>query len=135
MDKTLLRGSEISYNDDTYIVRTPSGEVYKIPSGRFEKMLAKFDRQKKDKKVACWLCVLLGFLGVHRFYVGDCLKGFLLFGTFGGMLFGWLIDYLFIQVRIDEFNRDLSTELLAQVIEDTRKDKKQEESLGLAEAR
>ena len=132
MDKTLLKDSEISHNEDTYTVRTPAGEVYKIPSGRFEKMLAVFDRQKKDKKVARWLCVLLGFLGVHRYYVGDYLKGFLLLGTCGGMLVGWLLDYFFIQARIDEFNHDLSMELLAQVIEDTRKDKKQEETLAEA---
>ncbi len=85
-------------------------------------MSDEYDRQKKSKKVAGWLCVFLGFLGVHRYYVGDYLKGILLLGTFGGMLIGWLLDFFFIQTRIDEFNRDLMLDLLAQAIEGTRKD-------------
>lgn len=122
MDKNLFKDSDISYNGDIYTVKTPEGKTYKISSKRFEKLSAEYDRRKKDKKVAGWLCVLLGFLGVHRYYVGDYLKGFLLLGTFGGMLFGWLLDYFFIKTRIDELNRNLLLDLIAQAIEDTRKD-------------
>ena len=127
MDKALLKDSEISYKENVYIVKTPSGEVYKISPKRFEKMSAEYDRQKKSKKVAGWLCVFLGFLGVHRYYVGDYFKGFLLLGTFGGMLVGWLLDYFFIQTRIDDYNRDLLTDLLARAIEATKKDEAAEE--------
>ena len=127
MDKTQLYGSDLSHNDDTYTIKTPAGEVYKISSRRWEKFSAEYNRREKDKKTARWLCVLLGFLGVHRYYVGDYLKGFLLLGTFGGFLFGWLLDYLFIQARVDEYNRDLMLDLIAQAIEATRKDEEEEE--------
>ena len=126
MDKTLLKDIEISHDEDTYTVKTPADESYKISSGRFEKLSAEFNRQKKDQKVAGWLCVFLGFLGVHRFYVGDYLKGFLLLGTCGGLLVGWLLDYFFIRIRVEEFNRDLLAELVAQAIEDTGKDRELE---------
>lgn len=127
MDKALLKDSEISYKENVYTVKTPSGKVYKISPKRFEKMSAEYDRQKKSKKVAGWLCVFLGFLGVHRYYVGDYLKGFLLLGTFGGMLFGWPLDYFFVQIRVDEINRDLLADLLSKAIESTRKDEAAEE--------
>ena len=124
MDKTILRNIEVSYSDEnTYIVKTPPDESYKISTERFKKLSAEFNRRKKEQKTAGWLCVLLGFLGVHRYYVGDYLKGFLLSGTFGGFLFGWLLDYFFIRVRVAEYNRDLLAKLAAQAIEDTRKDK------------
>ena len=122
MDKTLLRDSVISHSNDIYTVKPPAGEIYKISPERFEKLSAEYERRKKDKKVAGWLCIVLGFLGVHRYYVGDYLKGFLLLGTFGGMLVGWLLDYFLIKTRIDEINRDLLTDLLAKAIEATKKD-------------
>ena len=127
MDKTLLYGSDLSHDGDIYTVKTPAGETYKISHERFEKLSAEYDRREKDKKVAGTLCIFLGFLGVHRYYVGDYLKGILLLGTFGGMLIGWLLDFFFIKTRIDEYNRDLMLDLIAQAIEDTRKDEEAEE--------
>ena len=124
MDKTILRDIEVSYSDEnTYTVKTPPDESYKISPERFEKLSAEFNRRKKEQETAGWLCVFLGFLGVHRYYVGDYLKGFLLLGTFGGFLVGWLLDYFFIRIRVTEYNRDLLTKLASQAIEDTRKDK------------
>ncbi len=127
VDKELFKGSDLSYDGDMYAVKTPTGEIYKISPERFNKMSAEYNRREKNKKTASWLCVLFGFLGVHRYYVGDYLKGLLLFGTCGGMLFGWLLDYFFIKARIDEINRDLVIDLLIQAIEATRKDKEAEE--------
>ncbi len=127
MDKALFKDSDISYDGDMYTVKTPTGEIYKISPEHFNKTSAEYDRRKKDKKTAAWLCVCLGFLGVHRYYVGDYLKGLLLLCTFGGMLVGWLLDYFFIKARIDEINRDILLELLTQAIEATRKDKEAEE--------
>ncbi len=127
MDKELFKGSDLSYDGDMYTVKTPTGEAYEISPERFNKMSVEYDRREKNKKTAEWLCVFLGFLGVHRYYVGDYLKGLLLFGTCGGMLFGWLLDYFFIKARIDELNRDLLLDLLIQASEATRKDKEAEE--------
>jgi len=46
----------------------------------------------KSKKTTLLLCIFLGFLGVHYFYVGKPGRGFLFMFTFGLMGFGWIID-------------------------------------------
>lgn len=40
------------------------------------------------------LCLLLGFLGVHKFYVGKTGMGILYFITFGLFGVGWIVDLI-----------------------------------------
>lgn len=47
---------------------------------------------RKDKSVAFFLCVFLGYFGAHQFYVGKVGMGFLYFFTVGLFGFGWLYD-------------------------------------------
>lgn len=51
---------------------------------------------KKSKSVALLLCIFLGLLGAHRFYVGKIGSGFLYLLTGGLCGFGWIIDLLII---------------------------------------
>lgn len=51
---------------------------------------------QKSKGVAAILCILLGWLGIHRFYTGKVGTGILYFLTFGFMGFGILIDLILI---------------------------------------
>lgn len=51
---------------------------------------------KKSKTVALLLCIFLGCLGVHRFYVGRIGGGILYLLTFGIFGIGWLIDIILI---------------------------------------
>lgn len=51
---------------------------------------------KYDKKVTLILCIFLGWLGVHRFYVGKTASGILYLLTCGICGFGWLIDMILI---------------------------------------
>lgn len=46
----------------------------------------------KNKWVAFFLCLFLGFLGVHKFYEGRVGAGILYLLTLGLFGIGWLID-------------------------------------------
>jgi len=48
----------------------------------------------KDWLITLLLCVLLGFLGVHRFYVGKVFTGILYLLSGGIFGIGWLLDVI-----------------------------------------
>jgi len=50
----------------------------------------------KSKGVAFILCLLFGWLGIHRFYAGKWFTGLLQMFTFGGFVIWWAIDLLII---------------------------------------
>ena len=56
----------------------------------------------KNDKVAFWLCVFLGYFGVHWFYLGNFKKGILYFFTCGLFGIGWIIDI----IRLIPHNRN-----------------------------
>lgn len=53
---------------------------------------AMFGVRVKNKWVAFFLCLFLGFLGAHKFYEGRAGAGILYLFTFGLCGIGWLID-------------------------------------------
>ncbi len=50
----------------------------------------------KSNTVAALLCFFIGFLGVHRFYVGKIGTGILMLLTLGGLGIWNLIDFIII---------------------------------------
>lgn len=49
-------------------------------------------RSQKSKGVALVLCALLGYMGIHRFYVGKIGTGILWLLTLGCFGIGWIVD-------------------------------------------
>ena len=48
----------------------------------------------KSKTTALILCIFLGFVGAHYFYVGRYGRGVLYMFTIGLFMFGWIIDII-----------------------------------------
>ncbi|MBK6802924.1 TM2 domain-containing protein [Novosphingobium sp.] len=69
----------------------------------------------KDRSTALILSVLLGTLGVDRFYVGDIGLGLLKLFTIGLCGIMWLIDLFIIRGRADELNRRKAQEILDSI--------------------
>ena len=67
------------------------------------------DEQKSPKGFvpALILCILLGGLGVHRFYVGKVVTGIIMILTFGGLGIWTLIDVIRIAVGSFKDNNGL----------------------------
>ena len=53
----------------------------------------------KSNTVALLLCFFIGFLGVHRFYVGKIGTGVLMLLTLGGLGIWNLIDFIIIAMQ------------------------------------
>jgi len=53
----------------------------------------------KNKRTSLWLCLFLGWLGVHRFYEGKIPTGILYMCTLGLFGFGWLIDLWLLSIK------------------------------------
>lgn len=59
-------------------------------------------RRKSKSWIAAFLfSILLGWLGVDRFYMGYIFTGILKLITFGGLGIWWLIDLILIGVKYD----------------------------------
>ena len=67
-----------------------------IQKAPLDPAVAEKRRQKKSGKTALILCILFGFLGIHRFYVGKKGTGILALLTAGGLGIWTLIDLILI---------------------------------------
>ena len=69
-----------------------------------------YNSQKKDPSIALILGVLLGCLGVDRFYTADYLIGALKFVTIGGFFIWWIVDLFLIVNAANKRNLVIATE-------------------------
>ena len=58
-----------------------------------------------DYSLAWILLTFLGFLGVHRLYMGKIFTGLIWMGTAGLFGIGWLYDFCTLNSQVDEVNR------------------------------
>jgi TM2 domain-containing membrane protein YozV len=54
------------------------------------------EKSEKSGMVTLLLCFFLGYIGIHRFYVGKTLSGVLYFFTLGLFGIGTLVDFVMI---------------------------------------
>lgn len=98
----------------------PSSESTSNPSSSGKNFLTTFS-----------LCFLLGYAGLHRFYVGKKGTGILMFLTLGGLGIWWLIDT--IKITVGTFTDSEGRTILSKTLLEKRK--KQEKDLLKAQAR
>lgn len=77
--------------------------------------VSQYGSEKKDRTVALILSLLVGVLGVDRFYVGDIALGVLKLLTFGVCGILAVIDWFLIMGRADAFNRNKAREIAAAI--------------------
>jgi len=65
--------------------------------------------KEKETWVAYLLWFFLGFLGVHKFYLGKMGWGILYIFTGGLFLIGWLIDIFTIPSQVRRANEEIRT--------------------------
>lgn len=78
------------------------GNAFKEQDVEFETIKRKINLQTgtwKNKWISLLLCVLFGWLGVHRFYEGKAFTGVLYLLTLGFFGIGWLIDIVRIAMK------------------------------------
>jgi TM2 domain-containing membrane protein YozV len=76
---------------------------------------SQYNSERKDRTTALILSILLGALGVDRFYVGDTGIGILKLLTLGVCGIFALIDWFLIMGRADDYNRRKAQEIAAAI--------------------
>ncbi|MGQ9662008.1 MAG: TM2 domain-containing protein [Kiritimatiellia bacterium] len=79
------------------------------------RFISQYNSEKKDRTIAMVLSIVLGYLGVDRFYVGDTGLGILKLLTFGLCGIMTVIDWFLIMGRVDEYNRTKAQEIAALI--------------------
>jgi TM2 domain-containing membrane protein YozV len=77
--------------------------------------MSQYNSDKKDRTLALILSILLGTLGIDRFYIGDMGIGILKLLTAGVCGILWIIDWFLIMGKTDEYNRNKARDILAAI--------------------
>jgi TM2 domain-containing membrane protein YozV len=79
-------------------------DLFLIP-GMDRRADRRYSTGRIDYTVAWILITFLGYLGLHRLYMGKWVTGILYFFTGGLFLVGWVYDYCTLNEQVDEINR------------------------------
>lgn len=93
MSKKQLHTNDKSKKENKNTQSTPQNITININQGQTAQ---KYNFPPRKWLTALLLCIFLGGLGAHRFYVGKSGTGILWFLTCGVAGFGWLLDLILI---------------------------------------
>lgn len=77
--------------------------------------MSQYNSDKKDRTTALILSLILGTLGVDRFFLGDTGMGILKLCTFGLCGVMTVIDWFLIMGKADEYNRQKMQEIATTI--------------------
>lgn len=80
-------------------------DLFLIP-GMDRQAERRFTSGPVDYSVSWILLTFLGYLGVHRFYMGKWVTAFLYLFTAGLLGIGWIYDFCTLNTQVDEKNRE-----------------------------
>lgn len=84
-----------------------------------EKEHAILDREynvlKKDISVSYVLLIILGFLGIHKFYLGKIGMGILYFVSLGFLFLGLIYDLATLPDQVTDYNNKLEFDLIRRL--------------------
>lgn len=95
-------GNEIPYNE---FVRRAESELNVLAktnkkSNYYESnTIYNYNEPQYNKYVAFFLCLFLGFLGVHKFYIGKQKEGKIYLFTLGLFGIGWIVDCIVLGIK------------------------------------
>jgi len=72
---------------------------------------AQYGSERRDRVLILIISILLGYLGIDRFLVGDIGLGLLKLLTGGVCGIFWLVDLFLITGRVDDYNRRKASEI------------------------
>jgi len=96
-----------------------AAELAQIQTGMTEQQkmifMSQYNSDKKDRNIALVLSLLLGYLGIDRFYIGDTGLGVLKLLTGGVCGIMAVIDWFLIMGKTDEYNRQKAQEIAVSI--------------------
>lgn len=76
---------------------------------------SQYNSAQKNRNVALLISVLLGWLGIDRFYIGQVGIAVLKLLTLGACGIWWIIDWFLIMGAVDDYNRQKAREIAAAI--------------------
>ncbi len=78
--------------------------------------LWRFERERKDRNIAIFLSIFLGWFGIDRFYLKDIKGGIFKLFSFGGLIIGNFFDMVLIKYKVDEYNHQKAQKIAWEVL-------------------